>query len=381
MSDHGGRDWCLDDDRGGVEGVNPAIPEPARVARWCVAQGFPVFPLSPGCKTPLPGCPRCRRGSSAYVEHSAEECTCPAEDGWCHGFYAATLSPARVERWWSQPRRGVGVATGPARLVVVDVDRHGKTPPADPRRILPGLEVSLAEAVTVRDGLDVLRLLASRCERGDPALGTSTLTVRTPSGGLHLWFRAPARTTWRSSVGGDHRGRSLGWQLDVRAQGGYIVAPGTRTKTGSYEVIGPMTAPALLPDWLAGQLTRSGHLIEEPYAALDHPAVPNRARAAARVARVESRSWAEKTVATALGQIAACGQLAEGAGWSATVNKAAYTLGGLVAAGHITEGAALEALRGAAISARPSKENVAWGIISSGFAAGKRRALHPKDDR
>ncbi|MFE2640139.1 bifunctional DNA primase/polymerase [Streptomyces scopuliridis] len=361
--------------------------DPQGVARRCAAQGFPVFPLAPGGKTPLPGCPRCRRGSRAYEPHDAAQCRCLRRGAWCHGFYAATLDAELIRRWWPGPGRGVAVATGPARLLVLDVDRHpGAVPGAD--RILPGRLVTPAQAAGVRDGLDVLRLLAGQCGQSDPAQGTATLTVRTPSNGLHLWFRAPARTSWSCSAGGDHLGRSLGWQLDVRASGGYIVAPGTRTTAGTYTVLGPEQHPQLLPTWLAGELTRTGHLHDTPASPeRSDPPVPNRA-AAARAAAAPSGhtgtgggAWAQRTADTVLAQVLDCGRALEGTGWSAVVNRAAFTFGGLVAGGHISEAAAHTALLDAALTARPHRRSAALGIIRSGLTAGARRALHPRDER
>ncbi|MFD7616060.1 bifunctional DNA primase/polymerase [Streptomyces sp. NPDC059802] len=362
-------------------------PDPERVARWCAAQQWPVFPLAPGRKIPMPGCRRCRHNSPAYEPHPARGCPCLANGGWCHGFYAGTLDPALIARWWSDPRRGVAVATGPARLVVIDVDRHTTTPPEDPETaLLPGLTLAPAQAASVRDGVDVLRLLARHHRQDDPVAGELTLTVRTPSEGIHLWFRAPARTRWYSSGGGDHRGRRLGWQLDVRADGGLIVAPGTTTACGTYRPIGPVRRPALLPVWLATALTATGHLADEPPPTAQEVKVPNRARAAAagvpdqHPAR-DRQGWAQQSAATVLEAVAECGRVSEGAGWSAAVNRAAYTLGGLVAGGHIPQPAAHAALLEAALGARPHKESAALSIIRSGLAAGTRRALHPKDER
>lgn len=371
--------------------MTPGTPNLQSLALRYAAQGFPVFPLVPGAKTPLPGCPRCRRSSTAYEPHDSAQCPCLLQGRWCHGFYAATLDPGLIRRWWPEPGpgRGVAIATGPARLVVLDVDRHpGPMPGAD--RILPGRPVTPAQATGVRDGLDVLRLLAALCGETDPAQGAATLTVRTPSNGLHLWFTAPAFTSWSSSAGGDHRGRSLGWQLDIRASGGYIIAPGTTTASGTYTVLGPHRHPQLLPTWLAGELTRTGHLHDTPAreARTDRP-VPNRAAAAARAtAAADGRTggagggaWARRTADTVIGQVLHCGRAPEGTGWSAVVNRAAFTIGGLVAAGHISEAAAHTALLDAALTARPHRRSAALGIIRSGLAAGARRALHPRDER
>lgn len=280
------------------------------------------------------------------------------------------------------PGRGVGVATGPAGLVVVDADRHGcPVPSVD--RVLPGRALAPGQVDGVRDGVDGLRLLAALCGQGDPTTGATTLTVRSPSGGLHLWFRGPARTRWRSSVGGDHAGPALGWQVDVRAQGGYIVAPGTWTAAGVYEVVGPVREILLLPAWLAGELARTGHLLpHRVQGAVDRP-VPNRARAAAAPRPIAGGAvgWVERTRATALAAVTDCARVPEGAGWSAALNRAAYTLGGLVGAGLIPEHAAHQALLDAAVFARPARTAQALGIIRSGLAAGARRPLNPKDAR
>uniref|UniRef100_UPI0004CC7043 bifunctional DNA primase/polymerase n=1 Tax=Streptomyces sp. NRRL S-15 TaxID=1463886 RepID=UPI0004CC7043 len=55
-------------------------------------------------------------------------------------------------------------------------------------------------------------------------------------------------------------GRALAWQVDVRAHGGYIIAPGTSTEHGTYTPIGDVREPAGLPLWIAQELERTGHL-------------------------------------------------------------------------------------------------------------------------
>lgn len=373
---------------GKVDELSTDEVEPVRIARWFAGRGYPIFPLAPGRKTPMRGCHRCSQHSAEYVPHPAQECGCLARGGLCHGFYAATLDLDLIERWWTVRDRGVAVATGAAGLVIVDVDRHSSTPPQQADQLLPGVDLTPTPVSAVKDGVDVLRLLAQRRGQADPSTGELTMTVRTPSGGLHLWFRAPARTAWRGSASGDHHGPVLGWQLDVRARGGYIVAPGTRTAAGAYRVVGEHREPVLLPSWLAGELTRTGHLLPGTADERVEPAVPNRARAAALAARRGSGGgssapgrWAERTAATVLDAVADCGRVPEGAGWSGVLNRAAFTLGGLVAGGHITEEAAHTALLDAALRARPAKQAAALGIIRSGLAAGTRQALYPRDQR
>ncbi|MFF3159717.1 bifunctional DNA primase/polymerase [Streptomyces sp. NPDC057910] len=353
--------------------------EPARVAYWCARQGWPVFPLHPGHKVPRAGCGRCRRGDSRYVAHSYADCACIALGRWCHGFHSATKDPERIARWWRErPVPGVGVATGAAGLLVIDIDCHAQSGPNVLSRVLPGFEVSAKQAREVASGWDTWALLTNMCD----SRAVETLTVATPNGGRHLWFRVPHGTQWASSAGGDHSGRSLGWQLDVRAQGGYIVAPGTHTSAGRYEALGRCRRPALLPGWLAGALERTGHLLrpQRSHSRTLPAPVPNLAR---RVAWGDCDSaWARSVATTALASVADCVHATEGSGWTNKLNRAAYTLGGLVAAGMLSNDQdAGRALLESALHARPQREREARRIIQAGLIAGKRRPLHPTKDR
>lgn len=79
-----------------------------RLARWCVAGGWPVLPLAPGRKTPAANCRDC-----ATPGHTHSGCPCLPAGRWCHGFHAATLDGGRIERWWGRTRSpGVVVACG-----------------------------------------------------------------------------------------------------------------------------------------------------------------------------------------------------------------------------------------------------------------------------
>lgn len=106
---------------------------------------------------------------------------------------AATTDETAIRKMWDKrPRAGIGIATGNG-LVVVDLDVH------DPER----------------NGLDNWpKLLA------DTGIDVATpVAVRTPSGGMHLYF-AEGEQDWRNSAGG------LAPGVDVRGNGGYVVAPG-----------------------------------------------------------------------------------------------------------------------------------------------------------
>ncbi|MGW7484418.1 bifunctional DNA primase/polymerase [Nonomuraea muscovyensis] len=182
-----------------------------RYALAAVARGWHVFPLAPNGKTP-------RRGFTAWQDRT-------------------TTDPATIRRIW-QHSYNVGIATGPSRLVVIDLDRPkpGEQPPPEWNR--PG----------IRDGADVF---AALCEQAGQPLPLETFQVRTRRGGLHLYFTAPEGATLTNTRG------SLGWLIDTRANGGYVVGPGSHVTdqdaTGTYEVLHPIT-PAPLPAWLVERL-------------------------------------------------------------------------------------------------------------------------------
>lgn len=178
------------------------------------ALGWSVFPLRPGQKRPaLHG-----------VEH------CPAL-GDCAGGHRkwedrATSDPDRIRRAWDRLPFNVGIATGPSNLVVVDLD----VPKGKSGSDAPG-------------GADTFKALCERAGQPIPV----TLAVRTPTGGSHLYFTAPAGVRLGNTTG------LLGRLIDTRAWGGYVVAPGSVTAAGAYEVTHPV-APEPFPAWLYGLL-------------------------------------------------------------------------------------------------------------------------------
>ncbi|MFD7004344.1 bifunctional DNA primase/polymerase [Streptomyces mirabilis] len=338
------------------------------VARWCAGAGWPVHPLAPRQKTPTANCEPCRRD-----RHRPTDCPCIGNGGWCHGFHAATTSFERIDAWWeAQPRFGVGVSCGPADLVVIDVDAHQAQVP-DRSRLLPGISIGPQVTLTgLATGFDTLALLAALRAQPSPAEDEGTLRVRTPSGGLHIWYRNPdPQTRYRSSTGSSPK-VALAWQVDVRSDGGYIVAPATRTVSGSYLPVGKARHPAPLPAWLAAELARTGHV--PPAAALDsrtttHAASPPRRRAPKAAGRI---------LEPLLEQVVACEAIPEGAGFTEKLNRAAFTAGGLVRAGHLAENEARSLLLEGANRARPQQEHRNGTIIESALSAGAQRPFHPK---
>ena len=143
----------------------------------------------------------------------------------------ATVAPAQLDRWPKDA--GVGIACGRSGLVVIDCDSHGSTPPPEWDR--PG----------IRDGVDVFADLWSRHSPNVSMF--DTFTVTTPSGGLHLYFRAPVGSRIRNRTG-------VEWQVDVRARGGYACGPGTNLKQGTYTPAGDPGKLLPLPQWLHDML-------------------------------------------------------------------------------------------------------------------------------
>ncbi|QFZ74262.1 DNA primase [Streptomyces fagopyri] len=148
----------------------------------------------------------------------------------------ATTHPDRIARAWSVAAYNVGIATGPSGLIVIDLDKPkhpGDTPPD-----------AWAEH-GVADGADVLAVL---CERHGQPFPADTYTVRTWSGGTHLYFTAPEGEHLRNTAGDSTRG--LGWKVDTRAWGGLVVGAGSTFDGHPYEIT--HHAPvAPLPGWLA----------------------------------------------------------------------------------------------------------------------------------
>lgn len=348
------------------------VPTPANLplatASWCVRRGWPVHPLAPGRKTPAANCSDCRRKT-----HAPADCACLPAGRWCHGFHAATLREDRVQQWWGgHPEFGIGVSCGPAGLLVIDIDAHGVEPPTRDR-LLPGIHIADQVDLTgLANGFHTLGVLAALRGAVSPANDETTLRVRTPSGGVHVWYRASDGPGWHSSVGSSPR-RALAWQVDIRAFGSYIIAPGTTTVQGTYTALGDVREPSELPLWLAQELTRTGHL-RTPSCVRGPRSTPHRAHQAVQAAG-GTRDTMEHVLKAILSPVEDCGLVAEGAAFSHVLNRAAYTIGGLIAAGRCPQDEAVQALQATAVLARPGQERRIEQIIRSGLAAGLSKPL------
>jgi hypothetical protein len=315
------------------------------IALAAATRGWPVFPLRAGGKVPAI--------RAAHPPGDPLHGRCKGECGRSgHGCHDATTDPARIRRWpgW-QPDRArqdnVGIATGPAGLLVLDLDvpkDAGAVPP--PRWRRPG----------VADGADVLACLCA--EAGQP-FPWETFSVTTPRGGLHLYFTRPAPAAGAPDLGctaGDRGG--LGWNVDTRGAGGYVVAPGSVVDGRAYELANN-AAPAPLPSWLAERLTEAARPAAAAGRAGETRQIVDAVRRRSRYAAAALAAEVERVLNARPGTR------------NTTLNAAAYALGQLIAAGLIPDYLATEALTRAGSGAGLS-EHETTSTIASGLAAGAR---------
>ncbi|WP_433267239.1 bifunctional DNA primase/polymerase [Actinosynnema sp. CS-041913] len=331
----------------------------AQVALWLAdRQGWHVLPLHPGTKRPLAGCADCRGGG----RHPITECPCLARrDGaLCHGVWAATADPAVIRRWSARWRSGVwAVHLGASGLLAVDLDAHGGTPPAQPLNGVPWP----ADQPPPADGIDTYATLAGL---RDAAVDPGTLSTQTPSGGLHLLYTAqPGR--WKSSSGRAHDDGTvrsgLGWQIDIKAHGGYVVLPGSTTPAGAYRRASDALSAAPLPAWLAADLVRTGH---------DRHTTPHAVRAHTRPAvEVTTGGGGDRNTRYAAAALrSACTELAgmePDTGRNRKLFRSTTRLAGMVQAGWIDRDRVETALTDAALTAGLPAGEIRYAL-ASGFS-------------
>ena len=148
-----------------------------------------------------------------------------------------------------------------------------------------------------------------------------TLSVHTPSGGLHLYFGWPG-IELRCSAG------VLGEGLDVRAEGGYVVAPPSRLRVGDYSWQDETAPVAPVPSWLVDLTRKPDPVVSAP------PTVTH----GTSYARSALRRECELVESAIEGQR------------NGTLNVASFKLGTLVGAGLLDSGEADSSLLAAALA-------------------------------
>jgi hypothetical protein len=292
--------------------------------------------------TPADGCQRLLWAATALAERGWHVFPCqpgskrPAlRQDWEH---RATTDTARVARCWETGPWNIGVACGPSGLIVIDLDTPKPGQPKPPE---------WAHDTGVGDGTDVL---AALCEQARQPWPSETFTVTTPSGGTHLYFTAPPGMHLRNTAG------RLGWLIDTRAAGGYVLGPGSIVNGKPYTAINP-GPPAPLPAWLADQLAAEAAPLEVTGAVLGDSMRDTQATGYALAAL---RGEVDRVLAAAPGTR------------NNTLNEAAFALGQLAAAGILPPKLAYDALMTAAASiGLPPRE--ASRTIGSGLGSGARQ--------
>ena len=157
-------------------GVAPASAIGNSAVAWaltCAERGWPVFPCKPGTKEPATR----------------------------HGFRDATTDPDQIRSWWTRlPEANLAIATGAPGPDVLDVDQHGDA----------------GNGYTALLRLSRVGLLEN-----------AGAVVRTPHGGLHIYFAGSSQAS----------GRLPRRHLDFKAAGGYVLAPPSRVDGRPYYLV------------------------------------------------------------------------------------------------------------------------------------------------
>lgn len=148
----------------------------------------------------------------------------------------ATDDPAQIAAWKERfPDCNWGIACGPSNLIVVDEDEPGSL-----------LALELEGALNF----------------------PTTREVRTPRPGRHLYYIGYIRSSIKKYPG-----------IDIKSAGGYVLAPGSKTSTGTYTLINDCDPVAPDPRLLeCGAPEERERRIESPACALDSPSAVLRAK-------------------------------------------------------------------------------------------------------
>lgn len=164
------------------------------------AEHLPVFPLIPNDKKPLTK----------------------------NGFNNATQDIEQIKRWWTKnPDANIGVVSAPNGYVVLDVD----TPDDTSKHQLPAGAHTLSELGIWKE-LNAIE---------------NVQFYKTPSGGLHYWFKTDSKILLEKR----HTGENALWDnVEWLANGGYSIAPPSKTEKGAYIGVFNIADVPDIPEWL-----------------------------------------------------------------------------------------------------------------------------------
>lgn len=251
----------------------------------------------------------------------------------------ATAHAAQVAAWWrGYPQALPGHALGRSGLFVIDCDRHEGG----------------------ADGVTAWKALIA--EHGDP----NAPSAATPSGGRHYYFRQPDDTPIGNSPGALPKG------VDVRGEGGYVIAPGATMPDGRKYSDLPgfgLDAPAA-PQWLLD-------LLRKP-----KTEAPPQSRPALHIVRpttegdARTRSYTETAFRAELDALSAAPKGRR----NNCLNDAAFSIGTLVGAGWLGEHEARDTLLTVALTIGLARAE-SLATINSGISAGKQKPRIMPEDR
>lgn len=187
-----------------------------QAAADAIARGWHIFPVQTSAKTPA-----CARG-----------------------VLEATAEPGGITRHWTDhPTHNVGLACGPSGLVVIDLDLPKDGFAFDEEYLIDNASQSAqgcAYVTGINDGLDAFAALCDKHRQPFPW----TYTVVTPRGGWHLYYGLAPGLGIRNSTG------KVAPLVDVRADGGYVLAAGSVVDGKPYTALHSTQAIEPLPMWL-----------------------------------------------------------------------------------------------------------------------------------
>lgn len=118
-----------------------------------------------------------------------------------NGLKNATTDISQIREWWAHwPDAMIGLSCGPSGIVAIDVD--------------------------VKNGVDGWGTMDMLMREHGELPGTRC--AETPSGGCHMYYRVPADCLIRNSASKHGPG------VDIRAEGGYTIAPPSESGCGAY---------------------------------------------------------------------------------------------------------------------------------------------------
>ena len=164
--------------------------------------GVAVYPLASNSKVPLKG---------------------------TQGYKDATTDVEKIKSWFEHvPRANLGIRLDQAKLIVVDIDRHGDV-----------------------DGTETLRKLN---EHGK-TLPSDTYIEQTPNDGLHYFFKLPAKLNLKRRTG-------LYPGIDVLAD--FVLVAPSVINGSAYRASEPTNDIATVPQWLLDDLLPNQRMNKAP---------------------------------------------------------------------------------------------------------------------